>query len=148
MTALAYGALKMTPEEKERFLEQFVGDGVKSFRALTNAQADDVIDKLKLAAGQTPTRPQPRSRALARAAGETGDVVLLITPGQRERLAQLTHELIAAGLTSNYVAAVRQRATMRPSAATSHDAEKAIEALKALKARVDGGWRPSTEAPA
>ena len=147
MQALAVGALKMTPADKTKLVGQYF-PGKTSFGELANAEADKIIDEMKLLAGQTPTRPQPRSRLQARAGVETGDVALLITPPQRERLAELTRELIAAEISSNYIAAVRERACGRPSPVRAQEAEKAIEALKALSDRVKGGWKPTSGAPA
>lgn len=147
MQAIAVGKLKLTPADKAKLLAQYC-PGKTSFGELTNPEADAVIDALKLLAGQTPTRPQPRARAHARAGVATGDVAMLVTPGERERLAELTRGLIAAGLSSNYLAGVRLRACGRPSPATSQEAVKAIEALKALADRVEGGWRPTSGDPA
>jgi hypothetical protein len=143
LNTLAFGVLKLQPIDKERLLQQYF-PGAVSFRDLSNPEADLIIDALKLLAGQTPTRPQPRMRGRARGAVATGDVAMLITPAQRERLAELTRALLAAGLSSNYLEGVRLRACGYPFPRTSHEAEKAIEALKALEARVQGGWRPSS----
>ncbi len=146
LAALAFGKLRLTPAEKDQLVEQLV-PGKTSFHTLTNAEADLVIDELKRRAGQTPTRPQERARRHVRGAVATGDVTTLITPAQRARVAELVRDLIAGGLSAGYIAAVRLRAAGRPEPMTSFEAEKAIEALKALLGRVQGGWRPP-EGPA
>ncbi len=142
LAALAFGALSLSPDQKEELVGRLV-PGKKSFHALTTEEADRVIDELKRMAGQTPTRPQPRGRRQARAGVARGDVTLMVTPAQRERLAELTRSLIEAGLTPMYVEGARERACGRPYPRTAHEAERAIEGLKALAERVAEGWRPA-----
>jgi hypothetical protein len=137
MAALAFGVLKLSPEARADLVSRLV-PGKTSIRSLTNAEADLVIDELKRRAGQTPTRPQPRRRSRG--------ITLLITPAERERLAELTRNLIAAGLAPNYLEGVRFRACGLPYPNTSQQAVKAIEALKALEERVAAGWRPENPA--
>jgi hypothetical protein len=131
LAVLAYGVLRLTAPDKEALVER-LAPGKRHFHALTNEEADLVIDELKRRAGQPVTRPQARERRRARG---QADITLLITPAQKERLAELTRALIAAGCTSIYLEGVRLRACGRPFPVTSPAAEKAIEALKALQER-------------
>ncbi len=138
LQGLAFGALKLSIQRKDALVEQHA-PGKTRFHELTNAEADKVIDAMKLLAGQTPTRPIPGDRRRARAGG----VATLITPAQRELLGALTRELLAAGHSSVYLAAIRERACRRPEPVTSDDAERAIEALKAVRARAPHPQEPA-----
>jgi hypothetical protein len=142
MRAIAFGVLGMTSIEKEQLVLTFA-PGKTSFRKLTNAEADRVIDDLKRRANQTVMRPQPRERRRVRAGAVTGDVDTLVTPAQRMRLADLSAELLLAGVTGDYLRGVHQRSCGRPAPHTSYEAEKSIEALKGVLARVGSGRRPS-----
>jgi hypothetical protein len=137
MAALAYGKLKLSPVEKTKLVFDLC-EGKTSFRELTNPEADRVINELKRRAGQVPMRPVAAERRRARAQGVTA----LVTPAQRELLEELTRGLRAAELTAAYLDATRLRACGRPFPKTAAEAERAIEALKALQARVTAGWRP------
>lgn len=141
MAAIAYGKLKLSVQAKERLVESLC-PGKTSFRALTNDEADRVIDELKRQAGQAPTRPLERDRRRVRPLTETGAVTMLVTPAQRERLAQLTRDCLEAGVSSTYVAGVAHRACGRPTPQTSQEAAKAIEALKAVLTRAGAGDLP------
>lgn len=145
MAALAYGKLKLSVQDKERLVVEYC-PGKTSFRDLTNEEADRVIDELKRRAGQVPTRPLERDRRRVRRLAEAGAVAMLATPAQRERLAQLTRDCLEAGVSSPYLAGVMQRACGRPAPQTSHDAEKMIEALKAVLARAAAGELPKEPA--
>lgn len=147
LQGLAFGALQLEGDEKARLVERIV-PGKTAFHELTNAEADKLIDAMKGMAGQAVTRPQDRFRREARRGVATGDVVMLPTPAQRERLGELVRALIAAGISANYVSGVKLRACQQPSPTTSGDYEKVIEALKGVKARVDNGWRPREGDPA
>jgi hypothetical protein len=138
LQGLAFGALKMDADAKESFVAMVV-PGKTSFRALTNAEADQVIDAMKLKTGQTPTRPLVGERRRAHASG----ITTLITPAQRELLEQLTQRAGEAGHGPTYVSGVQRRACGRQEPRTSGEAEKAIEALKAVLERRDDSPEPA-----
>ena len=131
LQALAFGALGLTPDLKAELVDR-ICPGKAGFPALTNIEADQLIDHMKRLAGQTPMRPQGRERRHVRRGAASGDVTPLVTPAQRERLAELRRALLAAGLTPSYPDGVCRRACGREQPMTSFECEKAIEALKAL----------------
>jgi hypothetical protein len=138
LQGLAFGALNMNAVDKETFVAAVV-PGKTSFHQLTNADADTVIDAMKLKAGQTPTRPLVGERRRARATG----VTTLITPAQRETLEQLVRRALDAGHGPEYVSGVQRRACGRQEPRTSIEAEKAIEAMKAVAARTSHTPEPA-----
>lgn len=147
LQALAFGALGMAPEEKAAAIER-IAPGKTGFHALTNTEADRLIDEFKRAAGQAPTRPQARERRRGRAAAATGDLALLATPAQRARLAELGQALVAVGVTPVYAEGICHRACGRPAPRTSAEAEKVIEALKAVLERLTARGDDEPEEPA
>lgn len=134
LQGLAFGALHWSDIAKETFIAKVV-PGKKTFHALTSAEAARLIDAMKREAGQPVTRPVPAERRRAR----SGDVATLVTPAQRELLKELRLKLGLAGHSAPYLDGILQRAAGVTVPRTSVEAERGIEALKAVLER-----RPAT----
>ena len=108
---------------------------VSSSKALTRAQAGDLLDHLsgQTAAAPKPSTPMPRSPRPQRRSG-SATVVGLITPEQR----RLIHELVSEihwHVKDGYTRWLRANQNLSHPPATRPEAARVIEGLKRMKRR-------------